>query len=110
MLQFKRIDVLKGIDINKWKKSKECMLCHYWFFKDIGFKIWQYASNRCHDLSMIDYELKNIAILNAKLIDYRCVLWGVAKNNAINILGNSKLDNQGILWKWTLVQIKHQLK
>ena len=46
---------------------------------------------------MIGYELKNIAIANAKLVDYRCVLLGVAKNNAINILGNSKLDNKDIL-------------
>ena len=29
MLQFERIDVSKGIDINKAKKSKEFMLCHF---------------------------------------------------------------------------------
>ena len=25
----------EGIDINKTNVSKECELCHYWFFKDI---------------------------------------------------------------------------
>ena len=32
MLQYKKIDVSKGIDANKTSLSKECELCHYWFF------------------------------------------------------------------------------
>ena len=42
---------------------------------------------------MMAYELKNTAMLNAKGIDYRCVLWGVTKNDGINMLDNSKLDD-----------------
>ena len=42
--------------------------------------------------------------------DYRCVSLQVTKNNTINMLGNSKLDNKGVLWIWILVQIKHMLK
>ena len=49
---------------------------------------------------MMAYELKNIAILNVKGVDYRCVLWGVTKNEAINILDNSKLDDKGTLPKY----------
>ena len=40
---------------------------------------------------------KNIGILNAKGVDYRCVLWNMSKNNAINRLNNSKLDDRGTL-------------
>ena len=29
MLQYERISVSEGIDINKSNKSKECMICHY---------------------------------------------------------------------------------
>ena len=29
MLQYKRINVSEGIDINKSNKSKECVICHY---------------------------------------------------------------------------------
>ena len=36
MLQYERIDISEGIDLNKSYKSKECMICHYWYFKDIG--------------------------------------------------------------------------
>ena len=35
MLQYERINFSEGIDINKINKSKECMICHYWYFKDI---------------------------------------------------------------------------
>ena len=60
------------------------MICHYWYFKDITYKFQPYVCNGCHDISMITYELKNIAILNVKSIDYRCVLWNMSKNDAIN--------------------------
>ena len=38
MLWYRKIDVSEGIDINKTSISKECELCHYWHFKDVGFK------------------------------------------------------------------------
>ena len=46
---------------------------------------------------MMTYELKNIAILNVIGIDYRCVLQNMSKNDAINRLNNSKLDDKGTL-------------
>ena len=30
MLEYDKIDILEGIDIDKTNKSKECMLCQYW--------------------------------------------------------------------------------
>ena len=38
MLEYDRIDISEEIDINKTNLSKECDVCHYWYFKDIGFK------------------------------------------------------------------------
>ena len=38
MLQYERIDISEGIDFDKSDKSKERMICHYWYFKDIGYK------------------------------------------------------------------------
>ena len=32
-----KIDVSEGIDVNKTSESKECELCHYWFFKNVAF-------------------------------------------------------------------------
>ena len=39
MLEYDRIDLLLGIDINKTITSKECDICRYWYFKDIGLSI-----------------------------------------------------------------------
>ena len=47
------------IDVNKTSASKECELCHYWFFKDIGFKFEEHVCNKCHDLLTMAYSLKD---------------------------------------------------
>ena len=60
MLQYERTDVLEWSDINKWNKSEEYVLCHYCYFKDIGYKFKPYACNGCHDVSMMVYDLKDI--------------------------------------------------
>ena len=38
----------------------------------------------CHDIPMMAYKLENIAILNVKSVDYRCVIWNITINDAIN--------------------------
>ena len=50
MLEYDRIDISEGIDVNKTNTSKECDTCRYWYFKDITFKYEQYLCNGCHDL------------------------------------------------------------
>ena len=32
MLEYDMINVSEGIDINKTNASKECGICHYWYF------------------------------------------------------------------------------
>ena len=97
MLQYDRINVSEETDINKTSESKKCMVCHYWYFKDIGYKSKLYFWNDCHAVSMMAYELKNIAILNAKDVDYRCILWGISKNDAVDRLNNSVSEDKGLL-------------
>ena len=46
---------------------------------------------------MTAYELKNIAILNIKGVDYRCILWDISKNEAVNRSNNSVLEDKGVL-------------
>ena len=46
---------------------------------------------------MTAYELKNIAIFNVKGVDYRCILWGISKTEAVNILNNSVLEDKDVL-------------
>ena len=50
MLEYDRINISEGIDINKTSASKNYDICHYWYFKDIGFKYELYLCNGFHDL------------------------------------------------------------
>ena len=87
----KKIDVLEGIDVNQTSASKECELCRYWLFKDVGFKFEEHVCNKCHDLLTMTYSLKNIAILRSKGATFRRLLMGISKNEALKKL------NRGIL-------------
>ena len=97
MLQYEKIDVSEGIDVNKTVVSKECELCHYWFFKDVGFKFEEHVCNECHDLLTMTYSLKSIAILSAKGTTLRCLLMGINKNKELKILNNSVTYYRGVL-------------
>ena len=76
MIQYKRIDISKEVDFNKTKLSLECMICHYWYFKNVGF-------NGCHDFSMIIRNLSDFLILKIK--------------DTISLLNKSVLNNKGVL-------------
>ena len=97
MLRYQKIHASEGIDINKTSASKKCELCHYWFFKDIGFKFEEHVCNKCHDLLTIAYSLKDIAILNAKGATFRCILMGISKNEGLKRLNNSVTYDRGVL-------------
>ena len=66
--------------------------------------------NGCNDISMMVYELETIAILNVKGVDYRYVIWNMNRNDAINLLNNSKLYDKDSLWIGIFEQIKRLLK
>ena len=97
MLQYKKIDISEGIDVNKASASKECELCHYCFFKNVGFKFEEHVCNRCHDLLTMAHSLKNIAILSAKGATFRCILMGISKNEGLKRLNNSVTYDRGVL-------------
>ena len=67
----------EGIDTNKTSALKQSMLCHYCYFNDVGSKFEPHVCNKCHDVFLTAYELKIIAILNIKGVNFRCILWGM---------------------------------
>ena len=98
MLEYERIHVLEGIDVNKSRdKSKECHLCHYWYFVDKNFNYEPYLCNRCHDLIMKAVSSNDVAVFSVKGSDYRIHFCFMSKNAAINLLNNSVLSNKGVL-------------
>ena len=97
MLQYERIDISEGIYFDKSNKSVECMIYHYWYFKDIGFKYQPYVCNGCDDFSIIVQTLDDFVILRVKGVDYRCCVVNMSKKDGISLLNNSVLDNKGVL-------------
>ena len=99
MLEYKRIDISEGIDVNKTNLSKrKCDVCHYWYFKDIGFKYEPYLCNGCHDLMQKAISSNNIAIVYIKGDAYRINFWYMSKDYAINVMNPSTLlDKRGAL-------------
>ena len=67
------------------------------FFKDVGFKFEEHVCNICHALLMTAYSLENIAILNAKGATFRCILWGISRNEDLRRLSISVLEDKGVL-------------
>ena len=62
MIEYKRIGILEGIDVDKTNKPKECILCHYWYFLNKNFSYGPYICDGC-----VIYH-KNLKILKILLL------------------------------------------
>ena len=52
------VDISERIDINKTGASKGCIIFHFWYFKDIGYKFEPHVCNSCHNILMMAHEFK----------------------------------------------------
>ena len=90
MLEYDKIDISEGIGINKINASKECDICHYWYFLDKNFKyepcLWPFQK---------DIDFNDVSIVSVKGSDYRIHFWYMSNDDAINIMNNSNLDGKG---------------
>ena len=78
--------------------SKKYDICHYWYFKDIGFKYESCLCNGCHDLMQKAMSFNNVAIVHVEGSAYRIHFWYMSKDDAINIMNGSNLvDKRGVL-------------
>ena len=97
MIFYERIDKSEGIDFNKGKNSAKCMICNYYYFKDIGFKYQPYVCNGCHDFSMTVQNVTDFFVGTIKYVDYRVYVTGADKKAVVFILNNSDLSDKGVL-------------
>ena len=97
MLEYDRIDISEGIDVNKTDLLKECDICHYWYFKDIGFKYELYFCNGCHDLMQKAMTFNNVAVVYVRGNTYRINFWYMSKFDAINIMNGSNLVDKRVV-------------
>ena len=68
MIYYDRINISQGINVNKASASKECDVCHYWYFSNYSFKFQPNVCNRYHGLLIMSINLSDIAILNIKVL------------------------------------------
>ena len=71
MLEYDKIDISEGIDIKKTNALKECKICHYYYFKDIGFKYESHLCNGCHGSMLKAISFNDFAIVYVKGSTYK---------------------------------------
>ena len=99
MLEYDRIDLSEGIDVNNTNKSKECMLCHYWYFLNKNFSYGPYICDGCYNIMQKSIDFKNIAIVYVKKSMYRIHYLCMSKRKAKSLMSESNLiEKMGILY------------
>ena len=94
MLEYDKIDVSESTDTNKTGASKECDICHYWYFLNKNFSHESYLCNGCHGLMQKALNFHDVAIVSIKENDYRTHFWYMSKNDAIDLMNNSSLNEK----------------
>ena len=98
MLEYERIDISNGIDVDMSDKLKKCVLCHYWHFLDKNFSYGPYLCDECYNIMQKCNKFKNIAIVDVKKSVYRIYFLYTSKREAKKLVTNSNLiDKKGAL-------------
>ena len=95
MLEYDKVDISEGIDVNK-TKSKECMLCHYWYFLNKNFTCGPYLCNGCYNIMQKSINFKNITVVHIKKSAFRIYFLDMTKHEAKKLMKSSNLiDKKG---------------
>ena len=90
MLEYDRIDISEGIDIEKCKKtSRESSLCKFYYFLDKNFNYGPYLCDGCYDMSMKAVSKQNLAIINHNGNHYHINFAFMSKKDAYNLIKNA---------------------
>ena len=83
MLEYDRIDLSEGIDINKCKHiSKKSNLCTFYYFLDKNFNYGPYLCDGCYYMSLKAKSMKNLAIVYCGEQAYHINFASMSKNDA----------------------------
>ena len=89
-MKYDRIDISEGIN----KTSASTNVTYYWYFLDKNFNYEPYLCNGCHDLMQKAMDFDDVAVLFIKVNDYRIHFWCMRKDDAINLMKNSNLNEK----------------
>ena len=92
MLEYDKIDISEGIDINKCEEtSRRCRLCNFYYFLDKNFSDGPYLCNGCHDMSLKATSMINVNIINHNGNHYRVNFAFISKKDAYNFIKNATI-------------------
>ena len=99
MLEYVRIDISEGLDINKWEEtSRICNLCKFYYFLDKNFSYGPFLCNGCYDISLKAISMQNLAIINHNGNHYHVNFEFISKKDAYNLIKNATIiDKKGTL-------------
>ena len=90
MLEYDRINISEGIDINKSEEtSREYSLCKFYYFLDKDFKYGPYLCDGCYDMFMKAVSKQNLTIINHNGNYYRVIFAFISKKDAYNLIKNA---------------------
>ena len=94
MLEYDRIDISEGIDVDKTDRSKECMFCHDWYFLNKNFRYGPCLCDGCYDIVQRSTDLKNITIVHVTKNAYRVYFQYMNKHKAQKLMNKFNLTNK----------------
>ena len=99
MLEYDRIDISEGIDINECKEtSARCSLRKFYCFLDKNFSYGPFLCNCCYDMSLKAVSMQNLTIINHNGNHYRVNFVFISKKDVYNLIKNAKIiDKKGTL-------------
>ena len=90
MLEYDRINISEGIDINKCEEtSGECSLCKFYIFLDKNFKYGPYLCDGCYDMFMKTVSMQSLTIINHNGNCYCVIFTFMTKKDAYNLIENA---------------------
>ena len=91
MLEYDRINISEGIDINKCEEtSRERSLCKFCYFLDKHFNYGSYLCDGCY-MFMKTVSTQNLTIINHNGNYYRVVFAFISKKDAYNLIKNAAI-------------------
>ena len=81
MLEYDRIDISEGIDINKCEETS-------YYFLDKNFSYGPFSCNGYYDMSLKAVSMQNLTIINHNGNHYRVNFAFISKKDAYNLIKN----------------------
>ena len=93
-MNYDRIEISEGTDINKTDGLQECIVSNYLCFLAINVRFQPKVCYGCHDITQKSMNFDSFAIVTVSRDHYRNLLWFMCKDEAVNKLNIANLSEK----------------